>query len=156
MAKVTLIIVGGESKIDKLITGITGGAKSHVAISILGSTLEALGIKDENDIYPGVWLHSPLKHINHPDATFIGVDIPDVVSAEDTARRLIGTLYGYVDCVNGGIYNLTGIQLPGDGNLTANCSETVVRVLRAGGFDILPGVDADCITPGDIYKEVVA
>ncbi|MBP2652167.1 MAG: hypothetical protein H6Q74_2992 [Firmicutes bacterium] len=42
---------------------------------------------------------------------------------------------------------LQALQLPGDGEVTVNCSEAVCRILRCGGLDILPGVYADGVTP---------
>lgn len=151
MSKITLIFVGGNSEVDKVIDNVSHGDKSHVAIGILGSTLEALGMKDEHDLYPGVWLHDPLKYQNNPDAIFKEVEIPDIQAAETEARKLIGTLYGYDCCIKGGVYDQTGLEIFGN-LLTANCSKTVTLVLRAGGFNILPSVNADCITPNDLYR----
>lgn len=153
MSKIMVIFIGGgTSLVDKVINAVSHGKNSHVAIQINGYTVEALGEKDEGDKYPGVWEHDLIKYANDPNAVFIGVDIPDIESAKKKAKELIGTLYGYVDCVNGGIYDLTGKQCQGDGEITANCSETVTRILRAGGFNVLPGVAADCITPNDLYR----
>jgi hypothetical protein len=42
------------------------------------------------------------------------------------------------------------------GEWTMNCSETVSRVVRAGGVNVLPGVDADCITPMDLVRWFVS
>jgi hypothetical protein len=42
------------------------------------------------------------------------------------------------------------------GELTMNCSETVTRILRAGGLNVLPGVNADCVTPMDLYRYLAA
>lgn len=146
LSKLKVVFVGGNSVIDQVINDVTHGTVSHVAVEILGGTLEAKGMKEESDKYPGVWLHEPGKYDSNPLARIMFVDVPDVPGAEAEARKLIGTLYGYTDCVRGGMRDLTGVELPGN-TLTANCSETVTRVLRAGGLDVLPGVPADCVTP---------
>lgn len=46
-----------------------------------------------------------------------------------------------------GLQNMFGVQMPGNGELTANCSETVARILRAGGRQVLPDQAADSVTP---------
>lgn len=109
-------------------------------------------MKDATDLYAGVWIHDADKYDNDPNAVFIDVDVPDLEGAETEARKLIATHYGYLDCVVGGYYDITGKQIPADGGITANCSETVTLILRAGGFNVLPGVEADAVTPNDLYK----
>ncbi|VBB05091.1 Hypothetical protein LUCI_0297 [Lucifera butyrica] len=153
MANLTLIFVGGDSEVDKIIQGATHGPYSHVAGIILNSTLESLGMKDRSDPYPGVWLHDPDKYRDSPDAEFIEVEIPDLMAAESEARKLIGSPYGYVDCVRGGLYDLTGVKLPGN-LLAMNCSETWTRILHAGGLKVLNDVAPDCVTPMDLRRAV--
>ena len=86
---------------------------------------------------------------------YIRVDIPDLGAAEAKAKHLLNTSYGLLtDCVEGAVHDLTGIVLPGNGEKTVNCSETVTRILRAGGLDALPGHEADSVTPGDLYREL--
>jgi hypothetical protein len=171
MSKITVVFVGGDSGVDKVIDTVTNGNISHVAIKILGGTLEALGIKDSVDKYPGVWLHDTAKYDNNPYADYIDIDLPDLASAEKKAKLLLGKFYSYIGCIEGGAYDLFGVQLHpwltkvinvltikalglpvniDTGEWTMNCSETVTRILRAGGLNILPGVDADCITPEDL------
>lgn len=155
MATVTLVFVGGNSTVDKVIQEFSHGDVTHAAIKILGSVCEAKGMKEETDLYPGFWPHDPVKYDQDADAHMVVVDVPDLAGAEAEARRLIGTPYGYIDCVRGGTYDNTGIQIPGN-DLTVNCSEAVTRILRAGGWQILNGVEADCVTPVDLYKAVAA
>jgi len=150
MAKVTLIFVGGDSKVDKIITGVTGGTKSHVAGILFDSVYESLGMKDEGDLYPGVWMHDPSKYINNPDVEFITLEVPDIKALEAEARNLLGTPYGYTDCVRTGSF---GTVIP-DNAYTMDCSETWTRLLRAGKLDILPGVPAGCISPVKLYEGV--
>jgi len=152
MPKVVVIFVHGDSLVDQVIDAFSHGQYSHTAIKINDGVVEALGVKDDGDKYPGVWLHDIAKYDNDPNVYLIEVDIPNLADAETRAQELIGTLYGYIDCIDGGVFDTTGIQLTADGELTCNCSETVVRVLRAGGFNVLPSVRADCITPNDLYK----
>ena len=158
MTKLTIIFIKGDttSEIDNIIDTASRGIYCHVAIKILGSVLEALGEKDESDPYPGVWKHNITKYDNNPLAVFVEVEIPDISNAEDEAQNLIGRPYGYIDCIDGGIYDIMGKQLPSDGDFTDNCSETVVRILRDGGYNILPGVEADCLTPNDIARYLTA
>lgn len=153
---VTVILIKGDHNnlVDDVIMDVSRGEYSHSAIKILGSTLEALGQKDQGDLYPGVWLHAPDKYDNNPAAVFIQVELPDLAAAEAEARRLIGTLYGYTDCVRGGLHKLIGVDPVGNA-ITANCSETVTRILRAGGFDILPEVTPDCVTPVDLGNVLI-
>jgi len=153
MAKVTLIFIGGDSKVDKLITGVTGGTKSHVAGLLFDGTYESLGMKDESDLYPGVWLHNPNKYIGNPDAEFVEIEVPDIKALEAEARNLLGTPYGYTDCVRTGVYELFGTIIP-DNAYTMDCSETWTRLLRAGKLDILPEVPAGCISPVKLYEGV--
>jgi hypothetical protein len=175
MGKVTVIFVGGDSLVDDVIEKVTSGEYSHVAININGGILESTGIIKEGDHYPGVHMRQITEYDGNPDAVFIDVDVPDLQAAELKAKYLLGKFYSYVGCVEGGAYDVFGIKLHGwitklinlllvkflhipvnvdTGEWSMNCSETVTRILRAGGFNILPGVDADCITPMDLYREL--
>lgn len=152
MGKVTVILVQGDNSqiVDHIINDASHGIYSHVAIEFDWGIIEALGVKDHGDKYPGVWLHDPGKYFSAVGKSF-DVELPNMAGAESEARQLIGTLYGYSDCVRGGLYDLLGIELGGN-KLTANCSETVTRILRAGGFNILPDIPADCMTPNDLGR----
>lgn len=154
MAKVTLIFVGGTGKVDKLITDVTGGMYSHVAGFLFDSVYESTGMKEEQDPYPGVWLHRPDKYTGNPAVKYVEVEVPDLPGLQTEARRLLGRIYGYTDCVKGGLYDLLKIELPSN-DYALNCSETWTRLLRAGGFDPLPGVPADVVTPADLYRAVM-
>lgn len=173
MSKVTVIFVGGSKLIDKVIENVTHGTCSHTAIKILGGVLESQGIPDVGDKYPGVHLHTDGKYNNNAYTQFVDVDLPDLIAAEKKAQSLLGKFYSYIGCIEGGSYDIFGINLHpiinrfinllivkflnipinlDTGEWTMNCSETVTRILRAGGLDVLPGVDADCITPEDLLK----
>ncbi|MBU2700435.1 hypothetical protein Ga0466249_001527 [Sporomusaceae bacterium BoRhaA] len=177
MAKVSIIFVHGDTFIDKSIDDITNGKYSHTAIKILGGVLEALGMPDDGDKYPGIHLHDLGKYDNKPYVEFVSVELPDLAAAENEARNMIGMFYSYIGCIEGGTYDLFGINLRpwfnkiinilitkffhipvnlSTGKWTMNCSETVTRILRAGGLNVLPGVDADCVTPMDLYRYLTA
>lgn len=153
MAKITLGFIGGDSRVDKLLTGITGGDKSHVAAYLFDGWLESTGIKEEYDPYPGVWLHSPDKYKNHPNAEFVEIDIPNMQALQEEARRLLGTPYGYSDCIRTGIYELLGIAITDNADVM-DCSELCTRLLRTGDLAILPEVPAGCISPEKLLTTV--
>lgn len=173
MSKVTVIFVGGSKLIDKVIENVTHGTCSHTAIKILGGVLESQGMPDVGDKYPGVHLRTDGKYNNNTYTQFVDVDLPDLIAAEKKAQSLLGKFYSYIGCIEGGSYDIFGINLHpiinrfinllivkflnipinlDTSEWTMNCSETVTRILRAGGLDVLPGVDADCITPEDLLK----
>jgi hypothetical protein len=154
MDKLTLIFVGGDSRVDKLIEDVSGGDVSHVACLLFDSVYEATGMKEESDLYPGTWLHNPTKYDSNPDARFIEIEIPDMAALKGEARNLLGTPYAYGGCIKTGIYDLSGIELP-DCALTTHCSETITRLLRSGGVNILPDIEPGCIDPSRLYKAVI-
>lgn len=154
MDKITLIFVGGDSRLDKLITGVTGGNKSHVAGLLFDGVYESTAFKEEADPYPGVWLHNPSKYTNNLNAEFVEVEVPDIESLQTEARRLLGTPYGYVDCIRTGLYEMFGIVIT-DNAYPMDCSETWTRLLRAGGLDILSEVQAGCISPEKMYDTIL-
>jgi hypothetical protein len=177
MAKLNVIFVGGNSWVDSVIEKITHGDVSHVAIQILGGTLESQGIPDKGDRYPGVHLHDLHKYDNNPYAKVYSVDIPDVLAATQKAEEVKGKFYSYLACFEGGTYDLFKIHLhpiimkginwclskllriPIDldtGEWTMDCSETVTRILRAGGLLILPNIPADEVTPEDLEDALVS
>ncbi|MBP2653368.1 MAG: hypothetical protein H6Q73_937 [Firmicutes bacterium] len=134
-----------ETVFGRIIDAVEGpGADpSHAAIFMLDGILEAL----DNG-----FVKSPLTAYDGHKTTIITVDVPDIDDAELEAKRLLNTPYGYLDCINGGIREITGRQIPGDGEVTVNCSEAVTRILRAGGLDILPGIYADGVTPAALME----
>ena len=151
MAKLTLIFTTGDGVLNQAISGITHGPYTHVAVKILDSVLESYGVRLETDPFPGVWLHRPDRY-SDTNAVFVDVEVSNIVGAEQKARELMGTFYGYSDCIRAALFNLWRIIVRGNGDMTANCSETVLKVLRAGGFDPLPGIEADSVAPMDLYR----
>lgn len=156
--KLTIGFVGGDTWLDKAIEGISGGQYADISHSfikgILDSILEAEGVKQYNDPYPGVWLHPLNKYEGNTHVKYVDVDVPDIEAAKSKARDLIGTVYGYTDCIAtaAALVNKNLADALSDGEKTAMCSETVTRILRAGGLDILPGIEADQISPVKLYE----
>ncbi|SEP36904.1 hypothetical protein [Propionispora vibrioides] len=170
---VTLIFVRGDpvSMIDRTIEAVSQGDFCHVAVQFAWGIVEALGVP-ERGFVPGVRLSPTDKYDGKAVAT-MKLALPEEAAAEQEARRLLGRLYSYIGCLEGGIYDLTGIRLqpwlnklsdwlqirlfgtvlPVDiGTWSMNCSETAARIIRAGGINVLPGVEADCITPMDLIR----
>ena len=157
MAKMLVGFVGGDTRLDKFIEDFSHGTDvdiSHAFLMLFGSTYESTGAKEEEDPYPGVWLHSPDKFRSDPHARFVVVDVPDRRAGEDKARALLGTLYGYTDCVETGLQELFSISIP-DNALTMHCSETVTRILRAAGLAVLPDLEAGSVSPAHLYRELM-
>ena len=158
MAKVRVGFVGGDTVIDKVIEGASGSQYadiSHTFIYLLNSIVEAEGVKQYADPYPGVWLHPPAKYDGDSHAKFIDVDVPDVPAAESKARELIGTLYGYVDCLATVSKFLADCNLIPGSDRTMHCSETVTRILRAGGVSVCPELQADEVSPVLLYEDLL-
>ena len=145
MAKVKVLFYFGHNWIGKVIDAVEGKGSnpSHTGIFMFDSLLEAVA---------SGFVKSPATTYDGLETKIIAVDVPDMEGAEIEARRLLNTPYGYIDCINGGLHDLTGANVPGDGEITVNCSEAVTRILRAGGVDVMPGVYADCVTPADLLK----
>jgi len=157
MSKMVVGFVGGDTDLDKFIEKFSHGEDvdvSHAFLMLFGSTYESTGAKEEQDPYPGVWLHNPDKFIDDQHAKFIEVEVPNKRAGEDKARELLGTLYGYTDCLETGLKELFNISIP-DNELSMHCSETVTRILRAAGIDILPNIEAGQVSPAALYKEVM-
>lgn len=170
---ITLIFVRGDpaSMIDRTIEAFSQGDFCHVAVRFSWGIVEALGVP-ERGFMPGVRL-SPVDKYDGKAVVTIKLALPEEAAAEQEARRLLGRLYSYIGCLEGGVYDMTGIRLqpwlnkfsdwlqtrlfgtvlPVDvGKWSMNCSETAARIIRAGGINILPGVEADCITPMDLIR----
>lgn len=154
MSKIVLIFVGGNSFIDKAIHEVSKGDVTHVAGLLFDGTYESTGLKEETDPYPGVWLHRPNKYIGNPDAKFIEIEVPDIDGLKAEARRLLGTPYGYTDCLRTGIFDILGMQIP-DNDWSMMCSETWTRLLHGGKVNILPSIVPGCIDPSRLYKAVM-
>jgi len=157
MAKVVLVFVGGDSFIDEEIEKVSKSGDvniSHVA-ALLWGTYESTGIKEDDDPYPGVWIHRPNKFFDNPYARFIEIEVPDMNGFEAEARRLLGTRYGLPDCASTAVFDLTGIQLP-DSDKLVHCSETITRLCRCGKMDVLPNIKAGCIDPFRIFMTVIS
>ncbi|MBP2644305.1 MAG: hypothetical protein H6Q67_2192 [Firmicutes bacterium] len=143
--KVKVLFVYPHDWIGKIIDAAEGPGEDvcHTGIFMLDALLEATSAG---------FIKSPVDTYRNCKTKIVAVDVPDIDDAELEAKRLLNTPYGWTSCVNGGIHDITGYQIPGDGEVTVNCSEVVCRILRAGGLDILPGVYADGVTPADLFR----
>ena len=158
MTTVKVGFVGGDTLLDKAIEGFSGSQYadiSHTYIYLFDSILEAEGVKQYSDPYPGVWLHPADKYDGNPHAKTVEIDLPDLAAAQSKARELIGTLYGYSDCIVTATKFLTGYNIFSGGELTMHCSETVTRILRAGGLPVCPGLQADEVSPVLLYEDLL-
>jgi len=135
------------TEIGKLIDWAEGpdDDPSHAAIFMLGGICEAL---DNGFVKSPLTAYDDFKH------DIITVDLPDYKAAEKECQKLLGTPYGYRACIDGGLHDLLGIAVPGDGDNTVDCSEAVTRILRAGGLDIFPDFNPDNVTPADLMKKL--
>lgn len=156
MAKYTLVFVGGYTKIDGVIETASNALQeniSHVASVFNGNTLEAQGVILGDEKYPGFWRQRPDRLVGVPCVRFVAVEVPDLTPILSEVQELIGTPYGYTDCIRGGVYDLFGVQIP-DNALTMDCSEAQTRLLRTV-VDVLPGREPGTITPIDLYRYVM-
>lgn len=144
MTTTRLIFVHGDNFLSQAIQKATDSEWAHVGIELFDGIVEAL--------FEGVTLSAKDKYALYRTA-YLEVAVPDMEAAQAKAQQLLHTAYGYMtDNFSGAVHALTGIVLPGNGEKTVNCSETVTRILRAGGFEVLPEIAADSITPGDLYR----
>ena len=158
MSAVRVGFVGGDTIVDTVIEAASGSQYadiSHSFVYLLNSIVEAEGVKKYSDPYPGVWVHPPDKYEGNQHVKFIDVDVPDLPAAESKARELIGTLYGYTDCIVTATKFLTGHNIFKGGENTMHCSETVVRILRAGGLVVCPELEADEVSPILLYEDLL-
>lgn len=151
--KAGIIFVKSKGWLGRLISWITKSPYTHVAIrSQRGYIVESIG-EAVNGRYPGVWCYPPNKY-NDKNSVTVWVDVPNIKKAEDYLCSVIGKFYGYPDLISGGVYALTGIDIPGNGEKTMDCSELGTRYLRNAELDILPGINADSVSPGLLYKAI--
>lgn len=156
--KITLIACKGKAWYSELIKDVEQGEITHIAGFALGGILESEGIKLYKDKYPGVWVHPEDEYVNGKDCEFITIPVYSISRMNNYifSNGIIGTPYGYPDCVTAGAYRLLGIELPTDGELTMMCSELWTRLLRIAGpvgFE-LPDLKADFIDPQRLYDSI--
>jgi hypothetical protein len=118
--------------------------QSHVAIIIGDYMWEA--------VFPAVEKHQELDRYKDFYYEIKEIAVPNIEAAIAEADSLVGKPYGYPDCVSGAIYHWTGKQVVLCDEGTIDCSELGTRVVRAGEFEVLPDVSANCIIPEDLYN----
>lgn len=155
MTQIRVGFVGGDTLLDKAIEAVSGSQYadiSHAFIFMFDSVLEAEGVKQYSDPYPGVWLHPPDKYDGNTHTKILSIDLPHLAAAQSKAREMIGTLYGYTDCIVTATKFLTGHNIFKGGENTMHCSETVTRILRAGDLDVCADLEADEVSPILLYE----
>ncbi|MBP2644285.1 MAG: hypothetical protein H6Q67_2172 [Firmicutes bacterium] len=147
MAKVDILFSYPVTEVGKIIDWAegTGEDPSHTGIFMLGGILEAL---DDG------FVKSPLNAYDGFKTTILSVDLPNIEAAEKEAEKLLGKPYGWNACIDGGLHDLLGVTVPGDGEKTVDCSEAVTRILQAGGVDIFPDFTPDNVTPADLMRKL--
>jgi len=146
MAKVNVLFSYPCTPFGELVEAVEGkGEPSHAAIFMLGGILEAL----DNG-----FVKSPLNAYDGFKTTILTVDVPDIEAAEAKANELLGKPYGWKACIAGGLHDLLGVTIPGDGEKTDDCSEAVTRILQSGGLDIFPDFAPDNVTPADLLRKL--
>ena len=98
---------GGNTWIDKAIQCASGSEYcnvTHAFIYALDSVLEARGVKESADKYPGVWLHNPSKFSDDDTVKIIDVDVPDEEAAVQKARELMSTFSDMEELIRLGAY----------------------------------------------------
>ena len=145
--KVDVLFTAGHNVVGDIVEVTTESRWVHAAIFMLDGIVEA--------VHPAVTV-SNIHTYDNTEKEIITIDVPLYDQAVSKANSLLGTPYGLVtDCLVGGIHDVLGIELTGNGEKTVNCSETVLRILRAGGVAILTDHVADIITPEDLYQVVL-
>ena len=148
MAKVKVLFTAGHNIVGNTVEFLTHSRWAHASVFLLGGIIEAIS--------PAVTI-SPVDKYDQTEQEIIEVEIPDVIAAEEQAGRLVGLSYGlFTDCLDGGLNDVIGYHAKGNGIKTVNCSETVTRILRAGGLNILQDIAADCVTPESLYQELLS
>ncbi|WP_196607409.1 hypothetical protein [Pectinatus frisingensis] len=157
MDKLVVGFVGGDTDLDKAIQYFSDAEKyniTHAFTMILDSTAESKGVKEIDDPYPGFWLHSPMKFVNDKTARFIEIDVPYIGFAEDMARKLIGSAYGYSSCLAFVLRKVFHINFP-DNIHSCDCSEAQTMILRATGLRVYPHIQANEVSPLMAFRWVM-
>lgn len=140
---------GGNTIIDDIIKDASDSNDLNVTHSfglIFDSILESRGVKEANDPYPGVWLHSPSKYAEDSTARMYEVEVPDIEALESEARKLIGSFYSIGSCLAYVLKKLTNINVP-DFARTCDCCELWITLLRSGGLTVLPQYKVNQVSP---------
>ena len=157
MDKLVVGYVGGDTDLDKAIQYFSDAEKyniTHAFTMILGSTAESKGVKETDDLFPGFWLHSPEKFAYDKTARFLEIEVPSLRLAENEARKLIGSAYGYSSCLAFVLKKAFHIDFP-DNNHSCDCSEAQTLILRASGLRVYPRTQANEVSPLMAFRWVM-
>lgn len=155
---ITLIFVHGQAWYSKIIEHVEHGYWSHTAGILLDSVLEAEGVREPGDRYPGFWAHDINKYKNdNINCKFIDVQVLDIEAAKKEARKLLGCPYSFHDCLEEALQQEFHLELPVDGETTVMCAEAWDFILRKGipKYKILPKFKPDFVSPMRLYNAVI-
>ncbi len=138
---VRLLFVKEDTPTGELIQRITGGEWSHVAVYALGGLVEA--------VPPRVTVSSVGRYLDCR-TEIVDFYVPDLDNALREAERLVGSPYGLLSCLFGGLYDVFGAELVVPAG-AVDCAQLAVRAIRAGGGSVRPELPDSCFTPQGLY-----
>lgn len=138
---VRLLFVKEDTPTGKLIQEMTSGEWSHVAVYGLSGLVEA--------VPPRVTISSVARY---QECRTEAVDfyVPDLDNALRELERLVGSPYGLLSCLSGGLYDILGLELVVP-PCAVDCSQLAVKAIRAGSGVIRPDLPDSCFTPQGLY-----
>lgn len=157
MKKIGVVFVSGDkwySYIIKIVEYIFDEEKSkefmpsHVGLYIDGHFREALS---------SGFIETDIDKLDKNKIKYYELEVDnehDIYQGDKLFKKYWGIDYGWKALLNSFIYQITGLNILGDEDVTMHCSEVCTRILRAYGFEILPHIVADSITPQMLYKEI--
>lgn len=136
-----LLFIKEDTPTGELIQRITGGEWSHVAVYALGGLVEA--------VPPRVTVSSVGRY-QGLRTEFVDFYVPDLDCALREVERLVGSPYGLLSCLSGGLYDVFGVELTVPAG-AVDCAQLAVRAIRAGGRAVRPELPDNCFTPQGLY-----
>ena len=163
MKEVSFIFATGESRLDWLVTTVTGSRWSHVAFRFDAEDLlvEALAFR-------GLLLQPGNKYETWPKSRTFRREVAEEFYSEmlSLSRRWSQQKlsYGYFTCVAIGLKEVVGFGagraalslFPGKEGATLVCSEMIVKLWRIAYPDFLQGRDPRLVSPDELYQSMLA
>jgi hypothetical protein len=144
---VNIIFNGGHNIVGNGVEFFTHSQWAHVSFVTDNALYEAVEPKFHK--IDNIHIYDEIDH------EILKIEVPNIEAALKKAEDLIGTPYGlWTDCI-ATILDDIGVNSETNGEITVHCSESVTRILRAGGLDILGTKPADKISPEDLYQELI-
>ncbi|MDR1701327.1 MAG: hypothetical protein LBR56_00965 [Sporomusaceae bacterium] len=142
----SIIFISENSCLGNIVKSVTGSQWSHVGIIALGGIVEAV---------PPKVIISPQNRYDECKTEQIDFYVPDITATTEELKKLIGTPYGWLECIKGGLKDLASITFSMSANeKNVNCCELVVRTIRSGGGEIDSAIPDDCFTPQSLYTAI--